>query len=536
MTKRRRNQRKNKRSKPKGRSQSNISAARSPAIRDILSRASILHRSGRHAEARPLYQQVLTIDPENAYAHFGLGQCVGRLGNTDKGIRLARRAVELDPNNAQYQVSLADLLFSAVRIDESMQAARKALEVDSQSVSARCVLASGLERHQEIREGIHILLQAENISPRDVYVQTLLARLERRNKDYRSALRRLENIMGRPGVEAEYRRRALFELASVLDRLGEYEKAYQAIDEYGRLTLETPQAQRLNPRARPARIASYKAGMTPELLANWTTTHYEKCRPAPVFLVGFPRSGTTMTEQILAAHSRIQTSDEQPYVNLMRSAWVRMVEGSDDVRRMFDRLTIEGACELRRLYWNAVDNDFPQLKPETIFIDKLPLNLIDIGLINVIFPDAKVIVALRDPRDVCLSCLMQDFALNNAMIHFCRLEDTAAFYEQVMGFYLAVRDILTVAKIEIRYEDTVTDLESQARRVFEFLGAEWEPETLRFYEKARTRTISTPSFEAVAQPVHRSAIGRWRHYRQFFGPILPRLAPYVRAFGYDDDA
>lgn len=536
MTKRRRNQRKSKGSKMKGASRANTTAVRSPAIRDMLSRASIFHRSGHHADARSLYQQVLSIDPENAYAHFGLGQCVGRLGNIDEGIRLTKRAVELDPNNASYHVSLADLLFSAVRIDKSMEEARKALEVDSRSVSARCVLASGLERHQEIEEGIRILLQAENIAPRDVYVQTLLARLERRNKDYRSALQRLENIMNRSDIEAEYRRRALFELASVLDRLGEYKKAYQAIDEYGRLTLETPQARRLNRQARPARIASYKAGITRDLLTNWTMTHYEEFRPAPVFLVGFPRSGTTMTEQILAAHSRIQTSDEQPYVNLMRSAWVRMVGGSDEVRGMFDRLTIDGACELRRLYWNAVDKDFQQLMPETIFIDKLPLNLIDIGLINVIFPDAKVIVALRDPRDVCLSCLMQDFALNNAMIHFCRLKDTAAFYEQVMGFYLAVRDILTVAKIEIRYEDTVTDLESQARRVLEFLQAEWEPETLRFYEKARTRTISTPSFEAVAQPVHRGAIGRWRNYRPFFEPVLPQLAPFVQAFGYDDDA
>jgi len=240
-----------------------------------------------------------------------------------------------------------------------------------------------------------------------------------------------------------------------------------------------------------------------------------------------------MTEQILAAHSKIMTADERPYVSKLRSAWARLVGESADAGDMFDRLTIDGARQLRSVYWDSVGQDGLQLGEDTVFIDKLPLNIIDIGLINVVFPDAKILVALRDPRDVCLSCLMQDFSLNHAMIHFLRLDDTTEFYEKVMGFYLAVRDQLTLHRIEFHYEDTVGDLEEQANRILEFLGAGWDPEVLRFYERARGKVISTPSFEAVTQPVHRGAIGRWKHYQKYFQPYQSRLQPFVEAFGYE---
>ena len=505
----------------------------SSELQEIIKQAAAHQRSGHHEQARAIYEMVLQRDPNNAYSHYGLGVCLSRLGHTESGIMHGQRAIELQGDYAPYLVSLSDMLFAAVRIEESIAAANKAKAVDPNNTGARCMLANNFERLQQFDEGIRELEEAERIAPRDAYVQALLARLERRNKDYEKARARLERVLEWGRIEDEYRRRLLFEYAVVMDKVGEYDRAYESINEYGRLTLNTPAAKRCNMKARPARIDSYQMGITCERMKRWDTDWYEGMRRGPAFLVGFPRSGTTMTEQILAAHSKIVTTDERAFVTTMRSAWARMVGGDDDSGVMFDRLTIDGARQLRSVYWEAVKQDGVEVGEDQVFVDKLPLNIIDIGLINVLFPDARVLVALRDPRDVCLSCLMQDFSLNNAMIHFLRLEDTASFYEKVMGFYLAVRDSLTLARLEIRYEDTVSDLEEQAKRILEFFEVGWSPEVLRFYEKARGKVVSTPSFEAVTQPVHRGAIGRWRNYEKYFEPFLPRFEPFIRAFGYE---
>ena len=170
---------------------------------------------------------------------------------------------------------------------------------------------------------------------------------------------------------------------------------------------------------------------------------------------------------------------------------------------------------------------------DRLLLDKLPLNLVETGLINVLFPDAKIIVALRDPRDVCLSCFMQGFDLNIGMVNFLWWERTVELYANVMDLWLHVREMLTLPFIEVRYEDTVRDLEGQARRMLDFLGLEWDDRVIRFYEAARKKAILTPSFAAVTKPVHTGAIGRWRNYAGPVERVAGTLQPYIKAFGYD---
>ena len=203
-----------------------------------------------------------------------------------------------------------------------------------------------------------------------------------------------------------------------------------------------------------------------------------------------------------------------------------------DVPRHLDRLTGADVADLRQLYWTRAEAVVGEPLGEKVFVDKLPLHIVDLGLINVIFPDAKILVALRDPRDVCLSCLMQWFRLNIAMVHFLSLADTAAFYADVMGFWQAIRGRLTLRSMEVRYEDTVTDLPGQARRILDLLGVDWNDSVLSFHEQAAGRSIFTPSYTTVTEKVHTRAIGRWRNYERHFEPVREILAPYVAAFGY----
>jgi hypothetical protein len=185
------------------------------------------------------------------------------------------------------------------------------------------------------------------------------------------------------------------------------------------------------------------------------------------------------------------------------------------------------------MYREKVEADQKIPSSAGVVIDKVPLNIINIGFINLVFPDSKIIVALRDPRDSCLSCFMQDFELNSAMIHFLSLDKAVRFYTQVMGAWLHFRQIITLPFISVRYEDTVRDIETEAKRLIDFLALDWEPDVLQFYRRAAEQVITTPSYVAVTEPVHSRAIGRWRNYEKHFASLLPLLEPFVEDFGYD---
>lgn len=149
-----------------------------------------------------------------------------------------------------------------------------------------------------------------------------------------------------------------------------------------------------------------------------------------------------------------------------------------------------------------------------------------------VFPDLRVIIALRDPRDVVISCYFQNLPLNVANANFLSLERIAKHYAALMDVWLAVREWQGLVWIETRYEDTIADLEKEGRRVTEFLGLSWEDEQARFYEKSRKQRLYSPTYNEVTRPVYARSVARWRAYQKHLAPILPLLEPYCRAFGY----
>lgn len=169
------------------------------------------------------------------------------------------------------------------------------------------------------------------------------------------------------------------------------------------------------------------------------------------------------------------------------------------------------------------------------FIDKMPLNIIDLGLIVRLFPGARIILALRHPCDCCLSCFMQSFVANDAMANFHTLEDAAGLYAEVMGLWAEYRRLLPMNVHRIRYEDLVGDLEGEARRLLDFLELEWDERVLEYSRHARERKqITTPSYNQVTEAIYTRARYRWQRYEEQMAPIMPLLAPYIEAFGYGE--
>ncbi|RMF84793.1 MAG: sulfotransferase, partial [Nitrospirae bacterium] len=265
----------------------------------------------------------------------------------------------------------------------------------------------------------------------------------------------------------------------------------------------------------------------------WGEEEPEDGVASPAFLVGFPRSGTTLTGQILASHPQVAVTGQQPLLGRLIGELPNLLGRRLESGWDLCDLGAEELTRVRRRYWALVAEMVGPVEADRLLVDKLPLNVIDLGFAYRFFPRAKVVVLLRDPRDACLSCFMQPFHLNQANVNFLDLERTARLYAAVMELWFHYREALGNPYLELRYEELVADPEGRARELLAFLGLPWDEAVLRFHELGRE--VRTPSYAAVASPIYREAVGRWRHYREQLAPVAGILQPFVEAFGYESE-
>lgn len=256
----------------------------------------------------------------------------------------------------------------------------------------------------------------------------------------------------------------------------------------------------------------------------------------PVFLVGFPRSGTTLLEQLLDAHSGLVSFDEQPFLQRLINRLAQAGKVYPDSLASLDAATIAG---LRQAYFAEVGKvtsgragGAGATQPRAV--DKNPLNLARIPLIDTVFPNAKILFAVRHPCDVVLSCYQQNFRAPALALSFESLLSTAQMYDRVMRYVFDDLAQIRTPIHRVRYEDLVADVRSEGERMFAFLGLPWDDELLQFTERAREkRSISTPSYSQVVQAVNARAVGKWHAYEAYFdAPVMACLRPWLDAFGY----
>jgi len=525
---------------PSRRTTTTSRAARSQP-RELLQQAMQHHLSGRLETARTIYEQILSMGSDEPELRFNLGQCLVQLDRADDAIPHLERAAEITPHRAGYLTALANACSVASKFDRALEIGKRAALLNPKDDVAHYLVAYSLEQLGPAESALGTIQTALEVVPESGRLRVLRAHLLGRSGRRDEAIHHLRTLLETDSTSGSINRSgALHELAMLLDKTGQYDEAFEAFRQCGEETRRSPTAANFNREVRFRRIRSFRASVTRELLEPNASTQGVgdgptelSHTPRPAFLIGFPRSGTTMTEQILAAHPDIETGDEWPLITTLGNAAVKMVGGQTSPAGMLTRLTKSNIGELRNLYWNEVQKYLDHVETTAVFVDKMPLNLIDLPLINIVFPEAKIVMAIRDPRDVCLSCFMQDFRLNNSMIHFLSIADSAEFYESVMDLYLHLRTIVTIDVLEVRYEDTVANLERQGKRLLEHLGVEWNDDILAFHQKAKKRMISTPSAAAVREPVHNRAVARWKNYEEYLKPVMPRLQRFISEFGYD---
>jgi len=265
--------------------------------------------------------------------------------------------------------------------------------------------------------------------------------------------------------------------------------------------------------------------------SQWPELSAPALDASPIFIMGFPRSGTTMLEQMLDAVPTLRAMDEQPF---LQSVVERIEQFGLQYPRDLHRLDQAQCDELRAVYWALVRKTVA-LEPGQRLVDKNPLNMLRLPLVNRLFPNARIIFALRHPCDVVLSCYMQSFGAPAFNLLCSTLERLARGYVNAMQGWLHHAGILEPALMPLRHEDLLGDFAGTAQRIGEFIGvADFSP-MLAFHEHARQKGyIATPSYAQVTEPVNRKGVDRWRRYRSYFEPILPTLRPILEHWQYAD--
>lgn len=519
-------------------SEAKFQTKQTPNANEWLARAREAVAQGRFADAEFWFRQVLTAKPNEAEALAGVGQALCWRRKRREGREyLHKAAKQLERQGLKNRdpgplLQLSGQLQHWGDMDMALRLARLGVRLAPESAVAQNNLALCLSRVNRPEEAFVPALRACELLPDHPGCQILAALLDKSLGRVAEARRRLERVAA-SSRDIEQTARAWLELGTVLDRQGDYDAAFEAFARAGALHRSLPACQMADHQRVFDALARHKAGFDQALLNRWTAADFADGWPVPAFLFGFLRSGTTLAEQVLGSHPGVVTSDENDFIFELTQELARLSGIAEDIPAALKRIGLDEARRLRAFYWRRVEEEFGREALQKRFVDKLSLNSIDAGLIAALFPEAKILFALRDPRDVALSCFQQAFGLSHATVNLLSWEGIARQYAAVMDFWLHLRGMIAPAWLELRYEDAVGDFERTFRRVFELLGVEWRAEVMKFHERARGRYISTPSFAAVSQPLYKTAVARWRGYERHFAPVLPVLAPYIAAFGYD---
>jgi len=473
------------------------------------------------------FDRALKIRPDFVEAHRNLGGQLARAQKFDEAERHHREAIRLAPDNADAWNDLGLTLKGDSRTDEAESAFRKAIELQADSGGALGNLVTLLEESNRMDEARQAVTMGLERCPDDPMLNMMAARLDRRDGRIEEALEKLEKI-DLDALPREGASRVHYELGQVFERLKRAGDAWpHFVAANAELEHETASLG-IDKQSYLDKLDATDRQLTPEVIQAWLDDPVSPTEDTPVFLVGFPRSGTTLLEVALDSHPQLVTMEEKPFVVDMERLDLMDLDAIQ-----LSSLDSTRTGELRRQYFEMVDRYVPERGDATL-VDKLPLRIADAPVIWRMFPEAKFILALRHPADAVLSCFMQSFQPNIAMAHFNTLEDAANLYDRIMSLWQRYTELLPLRFHAVRYEDNVADFEGEIRKLLEFLDLPWDDAILEYRDRAKRMTrINTPSYHQVTEPIYDRARYRWERYRTQLDPVMDQLKPWIQAWGYD---
>jgi tetratricopeptide (TPR) repeat protein len=489
---------------------------------------------GQREDAIASFRRALQLNPKYVEALNNLGNVLRDLGECREAIALYRQSIQLDPGRAESHCTLGNLLFEFRRIDEAAASYRRALALQSENALAHLGLGAALRMQGRASEAEASCRAALAIEPNNVGALSLLGELRADRGQFSEAqeffertiaidpdfafaffsiathrkmtsadtawLRGTEALLARP-LPLRHEISLRYALGKYFDDVQQYDDAFGSYLKANELT------KRYGADYDGAKVSARVDSIIGSFDAEWIRQWQLRGNPSqrPVFIVGMPRSGTSLTEQILASHPAVFGAGELPFWQIAYAAYEAAGSGGERGENLIP--TMAGDY-LDRL--TALSADAQRV------VDKMPLNFMNVGLISAAFPHARIIHLQRHPIDTCLSIYFQYFShLHPYANDFQNLAHYYREYARVMDHWRAT--LPATSFLEIPYETLIEDQEGSTRRMLDFIGLPWDPKCLDFHQT--DRVVITLSKWQVRQKIHAASAGRWRHYEKFLGPL-----------------
>ena len=504
-------------------------------------RGDILLQQGRVREAIVCFQSILADDPEHPDANDAMGRLVIAMGKKKAAIGFFRKAVAAQAQNPLFNFNLGDALFSAKAVEEAISFLETAVRLNPSLYNALCALGRAYRARGKVAESIPHLRRAVELRPDDPVGQMELAyslvaagepdeaqqffaaaaetpsaaahaivglatsrKQSEKDNDLLEAQRQLATATSDPD-----RKLLNFATARIYLELGHHAKAFE------HFAASKERSAGSSVEAFEQTVSRTIELFDRDLLQRFAGWGDES--ELPVFIVGMPRSGTTLVEQIIASHPSVYGAGEVPYLgSVIPKQFGKIAKDPEGFSKKVRALTKEDAARVGRSY---LDNLCWHSDSALRIVDKMPHNFQHLGLLSILLPKAHVIHCRRDPIDNCVSIYTQLF--NEKHDYGARLRGLGQYYRAYDRLLAHWRNVLPITIHEVHYEDMIADQEGQSRKLIEFIDLPWDPACMEFYKSARG--VTTPSQLQVRQPIYSSSLKRWKAYEPHIRDLIEEL-------------
>ena len=490
---------------------------------------NVLREAGRLQDAIASYTKAIEIDPDYYKGHNNLANVLQELGKAEEAVQSYKRALKINPDFPEAYNNMGNALVSLDKEEKALFCYKRATELKPAYGEAHGNLCDILEKTNRIPEVRHYLEDLPGLDEWPLNLKLVKARILKREDKLREARELLKDasteLQSADSVIAGY----WAELGAICDRLGAYEEAFDAFVKSNEVAGGIFRRRGVFKEKYNKSVRSLLEQFGKDWTTNWNSPRGGL--DSPVFVVGFPRSGMTLVDTILRSHPDAAVTEEKPMLDRVKRTISKMGGWEPDGEGDLEDGEISLLRDTYREEFNAYLTEGE--REASVKVDKLPLNMVDAGLIHRVFPHARFILVVRHPCDCVLSCFMHNFEPNSAMANFLNLEDSVRFYDLVMRLWERYTSLFPLNVQTIRYEELVAEFEDSVDLLLEFVGLSRCEEVNRYYETARERKrIKTPSYHQVTQPIYQRAKGRWKNYQEQMAEVLPRLMPWTRHWGY----
>ena len=495
--------------------------------------AFMLFARGERVECEAYARKAIRLAPRNPQVHGIMGLILTETNRALAGEYHFRKALELSGENTRVDMNLANCLKAQGKVEESEEWFSKSTELDPKNVNAWIGWCRLEEARRNIPRAWELLHKAEELAPEAIDLSLTRAVLYGREKKNEEAIAELTKSQ-EEGKAKQMAPIALLERGRLYDKMDRFEEAWTDYEEGKRLCREV-QGRRYGDQMAQNLIERLKRFFTRQRMTILPRAHKHESMPQPIFIVGYPRSGTTMVEQTLSAHPLVSAGDELVFVNDLTRVGPRWLgsplqypEALSDLWMGDNQLVLD---QFRDYYLARAEQLGIWEEGAKFFTDKMPLNETHLGFIHLLFPEAPIIHVRRHPLDILISNFSnflthgfhQAFEVKTIAQHFVRIDELVEHYKQQIDLkYMA-----------IRYEDLVEDQEPNVRKMLDFAGLEFDPRCLSFHENQRY--ARTASYAQVTEKLYDSSVHRYRHYRTHLDEAVEILKPSLERLGYPAD-